>query len=219
MMDQCTARAAASSRLDGQAAKLTHTPDKRVEDLELQALRAGISDIGGLIARTRIEVAGLTPAGPGDVSRLGAASCELDAVVDTTEQAAVQIMVAAEKIQDAEARMRQASGLPAAVAGELDGLANASTDIVMACAFQDLTGQRIRKVVAALTYVEARVKSLAELWDCADAAAPPPEQADMRPDAHLMHGPSSDGLEQDNIDELLGMSMVASQDDIDNLFN
>jgi chemotaxis protein CheZ len=33
-----------------------------------------------------------------------------------------------------------------------------------ACSFQDITGQRITKVVRSLTYVETRVNKLIEAW-------------------------------------------------------
>ena len=71
---------------------------------------------------------------------LPAASDELDAIIEATEVAADEIMLAAEKID--------------AIGGELGGdngdkLADLTVQIYTACGFQDITGQRIAKVVSA----------------------------------------------------------------------
>jgi chemotaxis protein CheZ len=216
---------AVASHLEGQVQRLATLPlvSNAAEFGMLRAGLAGLQDIDELISRTRVEVAGLSPEAEA-ASRLAVASDELEGVVNSTEQAAVQIMAAAEKSQDAAGRIRAVPGLPDAALHELDAIDEASTDTFMACSFQDLTGQRIRKVVQALTYVEGRVKSLIELWShVALPAEPPPPPRDGRPDAHLLHGPSDDGLVQDDVDSLFGApalaTTVASQSDIDSLFN
>jgi chemotaxis regulatin CheY-phosphate phosphatase CheZ len=183
----------------------------------LSLLRGEVEGMGRLIAETRAEVSGLMPTGTTH-SRLTSASGELDAVVGDTERAAVEIMGAAERMQDASQRLRDA-GLSPESARDLDVIESAATDIFMACSFQDLTGQRIRKVVKALTYIEQRVNSLAALWHGRGLDEVSAPVMDTRPDAHLLNGPSADGLGQHDIDALLGDAPVASsQDDIDALF-
>ena len=81
------------------------------------------------------------------------ATDELDAVVSATEVATNAIMGAAEKIE--------------AVAAEIGGagaeaLSNAVTEIYEACSFQDITGQRIGKVVTALKEIERKVETVVE---------------------------------------------------------
>lgn len=190
----------------------------------LEMLKEELRSMGRLIAETRSEVAGLIPAGVGS-TRLASASGELDSVVGATERAAVEIMGAAERSQEAVQRLRSASDLKPEAVRDLDVIEAAATDIFMACSFQDLTGQRIRKVVQALTYIEQRVTSLGVLWqakvdmDGVDAPA-----HDNRVDAHLLNGPVDNGLGQNDIDALLGHAAAApaagpaSQDDIDALF-
>ncbi len=208
-----------AKRLEGIAAALQHEVS-RLGGLhsaaELEHLKDEVRSMGRLIAETRAEVAGLLPPSIAG-SRLASASTELDAVVGATERAAVEIMVAAERSQEAARRLR-AAALPADVLREVDTVEAAVTDIFVACSFQDITGQRIRKVVQALTYIEQRVAALTALWG--GDAEDPGHPLDMRADAHLLNGPGH-GLAQDDVDAVLegGEGGVAvSQDDIDALF-
>jgi hypothetical protein len=78
-------------------------------------------------------------------------------------------------------------------------------NVFTACSFQDLTGQRTTKVINALRYIEQRVAALIALWGLseADAGNPPPGPQDTRPDGHLLHGPSLDGIDQGGVDRLM----------------
>jgi chemotaxis protein CheZ len=128
------------------------------------------------------------------------ATDELDAIVAHTEDATGAILDAAEKIE--------------AIAGSLDvdpamKLAEAVTKIYEACNFQDITGQRIGKVVTALKNIEAKIESLtATLMGGAPlpaAPAPAAEEAPANTDADLLRGPQLPGnaKNQDEIDALL----------------
>jgi len=83
---------------------------------------------------------------PGEATRNS--GLELEAVVQTTEAAANQIMEAAEAISDC---VRVAVGdkvAMAAISAKIDA-------IFEACAFQDLTGQRVRRAIEHLQHVES----------------------------------------------------------------
>lgn len=98
------------------------------------------------------------------------ASSQLSAVMDATEEATGQIMDVVEKhldlqmessaiicaIQAGTATPEQISRL-AAINGDIG---TDLTEIMTALSFQDLTGQRIKKVVSALTRIEATVLEL-----------------------------------------------------------
>ena len=163
---------------------------------QLALLRDELHGMGELIANTRAEIAGLMPLGAPS-SRLTSASDELDAVVGATERAAVEIMGAAEHAQEAAQRLRKINGLPVEALRDLDQVEAAAVDIFMACSFQDLTGQRIRKVVQALTYIEKRIIALTVLWRGAgrgagwgDAAgAAPAQRGDCRRGGCVGHPP------------------------------
>ena len=82
--------------------------------------------------------------------------------------------------------------------------------IFEACNFQDLTGQRITKVMATMRFIEQHIYEMMEIWGGVDAirAHAPPIVDTREGDARLLNGPKLDGD--------VGH---ASQDDIDALFD
>ncbi len=211
-----------TEQLQKEVGRLAALEPVSTAEKQLGVLRDELDGIGRLISETRNEIAGLQPSGFAH-SHLVSASDELDAVVGATERAAVEIMVAAERSQEAAQRMRSLPGMTPQALRDLDVIETASLDIFMACSFQDLTGQRIRKVVGALTYIEKRVMALTVLWQVApgqEAGTAP--RMDVRADAHLLNGPSDAGLMQTDIDMLLHGNAGAGavgQDDVDALFS
>jgi chemotaxis protein CheZ len=94
-----------------------------------------------------------------------------------------------------------------------------------ACSFQDITGQRIAKVVETLEHIEARVSRFADAIRARDVAAPLTEQERARAKRKaslLMHGPQLDGngIDQGEVDALLakGETPQSSQSEIDQFF-
>jgi chemotaxis protein CheZ len=115
-----------------------------------QRLFAEVARLALLIQQAKQEIAAL------GASEIGGrfipeAKDELDAVVGATEAAADAILSAAETIES------EAAGLAAAAAAPIRA---AVTRIYEACNFQDITGQRIGKVVRTLQHIEARVLRL-----------------------------------------------------------
>ncbi|HEX2942500.1 MAG TPA: protein phosphatase CheZ [Rhodopila sp.] len=211
-----------TEQLQKEVSRLAMLEPVSAAEKQLAVLRDELDGIGHLIAETRNEIAGLQPSGFAH-SHLVSASDELDAVVGATERAAVEIMVAAERAQEAAQRMRSLPDMTPQALRDLDIIETAALDIFMACSFQDLTGQRIRKVVGALTYIEKRVMALTLLWQVAPGQEPgTAPQMDVRADAHLLNGPSDSGLMQTDIDLLLHGNVGAGsvgQDDVDALFS
>lgn len=84
-------------------------------------------------------------------SHIPDAADELDAVVTATEEATNKIMSACEEIQgavyDADAAIQQKVN-------------DRVMDIFEACSFQDITGQRIRKVVSTLAIIEEKIDNI-----------------------------------------------------------
>lgn len=124
---------------------------------ELHAMREAI-------AATKREISGLQrpPLGGGSIQR---ATCELDAVSAATERAATTILGAVEEIEVAANLVRSGHPSPA-----LDTILERVLTLYEACNFQDLTGQRIRKVVTTLQFVEARLDGLVAAWGRAGPA-------------------------------------------------
>lgn len=145
---------------------------------------------------------------PEDISgeHIPVAQDELDAVTAATEEATVAIMEATEAIEETAAKVDKEF---AAV------LEEAVTKIYEACGFQDITGQRISKVVKALQSIEEKVDELIATFgddveakervrQRKEAKAAADEETD--PDQNLLHGPQL-------------AAEAASQDDIDALFD
>jgi chemotaxis protein CheZ len=149
-----------------------------------------------LLSDTRAEIVGLSPppTGLGDT---------LDAVVAETEHAAMEIMQQAERAQAAAKRLH--NGGSANTAADLAEVDDAATCILMACAFQDITGQRIRKVLSAMRHVETRIATLVALMGIGQEEALRPDGAPPGSEAALLNGPSSSaegGLGQNAVDDL-----------------
>jgi chemotaxis protein CheZ len=210
-----------AGQLQREVTRLSALEPISAAEKQLSVLRDELHGIARLIADTRVEIAGLQPSGFGH-SHLVCASDELDAVVSATERAAVEIMVAAERSQEAAQRLRNLPGMTPEALADLDVIETAALDVFVACSFQDLTGQRIRKVVGALAHIEKRVKALTLLWqDVPGPYVPIVPPIDPRSDAHLLNGPDDAGLRQNDIDMLLGGKSATThvaQDDVDALF-
>ena len=170
------------------------------EQAHIRILRQELQEMSACIQQTRQEIAALRPAEPGH-NRIMAATGELDAIVSATERATTAILTSAERIQ------ALAEGLPETdEAGRLRREIEAEAiEILTACSFQDITGQRTTKVVNALRYLEQRVNAMVEIWGPDGRAAPRQDgPADRRPDAHLLNGPALEGgVSQDEVDALL----------------
>lgn len=148
------------------------------------------------IENARSEIVALTP-DAGANARIPRAGLELDAIVQQTESATNTIMEAAEDIMSANAN-RGDDADP-----DVDA---AALRIFEACSFQDITGQRISKVVETLTYIEGRldeVKSVMGITSEEIAAAQPAEMDNSEP---LAHGPAlgGEGIGQNEVDALMG---------------
>ncbi len=122
------------------------------------------------------------------------ANMELDAVVKATEDATHKILDATEAIQNA-------------LEGVDDATKNAvnehASKIFEACNFQDITGQRISKVVSALVEIE---KSINDFLDGKPVSKQKKdesgEDATAASDEELMRGPQLEQPTQEDIDKL-----------------
>lgn len=163
----------------------------------------GIESILGAINKTRTEVSALHSKGS-NRAELHRATDELDAVVADTESATEAILSAAERIDSCAAELASRASPETRMA--LDSLRADAILIFESCNFQDITGQRIRKVVSLMQYIEERIRSMGEIWQ--ELGATENNIDDMDEDDALLNGPA-----------LAGDLGVVSQDDIDSLFN
>ena len=194
--------------------RLEKTLVERELPTEVESYRLHTYEMYEAIERTKEEISKIKLETE-DNNQFMAASDELDAIVSSTESATQSILEASEKIQDMTDKLRAADAEGTAC----DTIEEMATEILMACSFQDLTGQRINKVVKALHYLESRVNKMIRIWgvDLSDekernkfaskTAQHSPEDdilIDKRPDAHLLNGPQleGEGVAQEDIDAL-----------------
>lgn len=169
---------------------------------------AGVDEIQEAITATRQEIGALRAKGVTDPASNRAAD-ELDAVVSDTETATETILAAAEEIDTLIQTIMSQSDTASASASAAAEIQENVIKIFEACNFQDISGQRISKVVGLLQFIEARLRRMEEVWQfCAesDENAPADVGGSRIDDRDLLNGPA---LATDN---------PVSQDEIDSLF-
>ncbi|MFS8182438.1 protein phosphatase CheZ [Pseudovibrio denitrificans] len=203
--------------------RLEKTLVERELPSEMESYRLHTYEMYEAIERTKDEISKIKLENA-DNNRFSAASDELDAIVTSTESATQVILESSEAIQDLVDKLR-ASGAEDA---PCDAIEEMAMEILMACSFQDLTGQRINKVVKALHYLEGRISKMIRIWgvDLTDEERPninlddPHDEddrhIDKRPDAHLLNGPQMDGegVDQADIDAMFDTTPASSEESL-----
>ena len=191
----------------------TEVPTQIMEDFssdmaEAAKIKAELMVIQQAIDSTKFEIAALHLPGE-ETPDIGRMSDELGAIVTGTERATETILTAVEAIDD------NANDLGAMVRtnAQRDMAADIQDQVVKvfeACNFQDLTGQRISKVIRAFGFIEQRVDQMMEIWGGIDSfkGFEPEEIVDNGTGHHLLNGPS-----------LVSDADVADQSDIDAMFD
>jgi chemotaxis protein CheZ len=184
----------------------------KAEDARIDAfLRSEIIKLANYISEAKAEILAITPSNPAKDDSdecssefFNAAGAELNAVVEATENATNAIMDATDAIIEALKKAKAPEGLQKQIN-------NYASNIFDACSFQDITGQRINKVIKTLNFVEAKIAKIARLFGNDDdkivqLASQNSDSIlhDERPDAELMRGPqlSGKGVSQSDIDAL-----------------
>lgn len=164
------------------------------------ALLSEVEALGHMISEARTEIASLEV---GDIteSHIPIATDELDAVVEHTALATDRILEVCETLDS------MADAMTDPVAAET--LHQATSNIYEACSFQDITGQRISKVINALKAIDAKVGQIRGAFSSAAhprATSYAPTAAVLSADdPALMRGPQlpASAMVQSEIDRLL----------------
>lgn len=179
----------------GVVASIMDTLQGDMSSLDLRVYR----ELDGLVKYINSTKAEIAAVRTEDIrnKHLPDATDQLDAIVRHTEEATGTILDAAEII-DAEA-------------GKLK--CQAINDQVMlifeACGFQDITGQRISKIVSALKHIEERIEKITAIFGSQLQGIELPqddaESDDKDQDEKLLSGPSlpANANDQEDIDALL----------------
>lgn len=163
--------------------------DKRTYD--------GLSRISQQISDTRKDLADFSPSEMHG-EHIPEAGRELDAVVEATESATNRIMEAAETIM---------GGDPSDADAYAEMVNHNIMEIFEACSFQDITGQRIGKVVRTLNLIEDQIGSMISGLEKEKKAQKAIRESTDEPQdilGDLLNGPALDGegVNQDDVDAL-----------------
>ncbi len=207
------ANSAAAATIEGSLSRETAEAEALLETYRAQIeqcekLKVELDLIHDAINRTKREIAVLHGKSF-DGEEMAKVNGELGAVVGGTEQATQQILEAAESIDQAASALAKVNS-PDQQKILSEEIQERIISIYEACNFQDLTGQRITKVMATMRFIEQHINAMMEIWGGVDAirAHAPPIIDTREGDAKLLNGPKLDGD--------VGH---ASQDDIDALFD
>lgn len=160
-------------------------------------LLAEVEELGQTIASAKAEIAALRV---DDIQQrdIPFATDELDAIVAHTASATHSILESCETLDQVAEQ----------VTGEASTrLQDATTKIYEACSFQDITGQRITKVVTTLKTIEAKIGSIIATFGggTAPVESAPPAAVDPMSAESLLNGPQlpAMAMDQSDIDKLL----------------
>ena len=180
----------------------------RAQIEQCEKLKVELDLIYDAINRTKREIAVLHGKSF-DGNEMSKVTGELGAVVGGTEEATQQILEAAEAIDQAASALAKVNS-PDQQKILSEEISERVVSIFEACNFQDLTGQRISKVMSTMKFIENHITVMMDIWGGVDAirAHAPPIIDDREGDAKLLNGPKLDGD-----------AGHASQNDIDALFD
>ena len=179
----------------------------RAQIAQCEKLKVELDLIHSAIDRTKQEIAVLHGKSfNGD--EMARVTGELGAVVGGTEQATQKILEAVEGIDEAASAITKST--PDQQARLTADIQDRVVSIFEACNFQDLTGQRISKVMTTMKFIEHHINVMMDIWGGVDAIRDhAPAAIDTREGyARLLNGPKGPDdhghASQDDIDALFG---------------
>ena len=184
-------------------------PDSASVDLgplEKESLEARIeiAQMVRMIGQAKLEISSIKHP-MADDDRMQLAANELDAIVLATETSTHDILSASEEIEQTTRKIANLHPNDDDVANQSEKVANEIIKIFEACNFQDITGQRVTKVVKTLRFIEEKILALIDIWGVeAFADLPMPETEVKDEDGTTLSGPQlgNQGITQDEINAL-----------------
>ncbi|RVU39258.1 hypothetical protein EOI86_08455 [Hwanghaeella grinnelliae] len=182
---------------------------KSVSDFDEEKLRAEVLGLFQYIQRFREEIAHMIqPDAEDEKTRFQSISEQLDAIIAATETATHAILEGMEQIDAVNAKLREVKD-PEEIGPLCDELEQISMNTMESCTFQDITGQRVTKIVRSMQFVESRVDAMLEIWgrdEVQELAKKSSELSNKREgDEALLNGPaleSEKSISQADIDAL-----------------
>jgi chemotaxis protein CheZ len=135
----------------------------RREIAEVMQLKGELEMMQRIISDTRREVSSLAAKRSAQVG-IDQLSGELGMVVQQTESAANTILSSAERIESEMSAIIERLADPADAEAHVTVVMIEVSKLYEACNFQDLTGQRLNRVMETLLAVETRVAKMMSIW-------------------------------------------------------
>jgi chemotaxis protein CheZ len=164
---------AAFAALRNDAASATKTPQPEISVDLLEAYRREIAEVMQLkseleaiqhaIDETKVEIATLHIGRPAQVG-IGQISGEIGAIVQQTEIAANTILNAAERIENKMSDIITHIDDRKYAEQHVSDVMMEVSQLYEACNFQDLTGQRLSRVMDTFGFVEQRIEKMLMIW-------------------------------------------------------
>lgn len=186
---------------------------KMTSSTESETLKHELVELFQHIQSIRKEIAAIRRPGADDDHFLQM-SDELDAIVEATEDATNQIMENVEEVEDLCIAIKGKTQ-DEEIHATLKTISDKNSNVFQACSFQDITGQRITKVVKLLKYVEERVNALIAVWgEDAIAEEKVEKEGAKDPYGRYLNGPQfkGEGVSQDDVDAMLRGETVAEKE-------
>jgi chemotaxis protein CheZ len=178
------------------------------DEAEDQRLKSEIINLVQYVRRFRKEIAQMVASdNPHKATHFDTMSDQLDAIVRATEDATNVILESAEKIDTSVCKLRTTRDESSREA-LYQSMGDDTVALMEACAFQDITGQRVSKIIRSMKFVEERVNIMIELWgqdEINRLAGEYSEQNKREGDEALLNGPalkSEASISQNEIDTL-----------------
>jgi len=169
---------------------------------EISNLHKQLTELRDHIEETKKEIASIRH--PGDEEdRLTSAASELDAIVSATEHATHRILNATEELDERITKIRDRSD-DVGVHAVLEEMSGQTIEILEACNFQDISGQRTNKVIKTINFLEKRILSMIDIWGAEEFEGIEVDREELEGDAALLQGPQHEGkgISQNDIDSL-----------------
>ncbi len=164
------------------------------EQVSMTAILTELRDLLIVIEETRAEIG---QARPSDIKgkHIPGATDELDAIVEATSEATGTIMDACDVIMEKANEVGGENG---------DVIVAEVMKIFEACSFQDITGQRVSKVIKTFHDIEGKIDKLVSVLGIKITGVGE-EEDERSEDEKLLNGPqlTGQGVSQEDIDKLL----------------
>ncbi len=178
-------------------------PDDDTDEMG-KDVRIEIAQMVRAIARTKLEIAQIKHPLAEQGDQLESTHGELDAIVQATEMATQSILDATEQMEGMLANIAGLAAEDPEIIEAVDATSDYLTKIMEACNFQDITGQRITKVVKTVRFIEDRILAMIAIWGPQAFEDLPVQTDEQEGEEHLLQGPQlgNEGISQAEIDAL-----------------